>query len=283
MDALDTFIREKPTGCLYHYTSAASLIEIVNTRKLWASDCRHLNDRQEYKLGARLLQEEVLASELNDQQRNAFNTLVAQTQQGCYVASFSECGDQLSQWRAYCPGGNGYSLGFGVKNPIFASAKNHSFNLVRCEYDPLRQRELCQYVLQSFIDGTISKKSWSKGKDVASRARASLKRRNWELALALVIAASKHRGFEEEREWRLVSQYPAEALYGVSFRSGRFGVTPYFELPMGPGDGPSFIDEITIGPTSSSKESARAAVDLLFSRSKTQIGSIKFSKTPLRP
>jgi hypothetical protein len=44
---------------------------------------------------------------------------VAETQKGCFVSSFSERGDQLSQWRAYCPGGKGYSLGFRQNNALF--------------------------------------------------------------------------------------------------------------------------------------------------------------------
>ena len=86
------------------------------------------------------------------------------------------------------------------------------------------------------------------------------------------MSALKHKGFEEEKEWRLVSQYPEEALYGVSFRSGRFGITPYFELP---------IDEIIIGPTSN-RTVSRAALDILLSKSEMVVGRIKISNTPLR-
>lgn len=228
MRALDSFIREKPPGCLYHYTGAAGLIGIVENRKLWASDYRHLNDRKEYRIGARLLQKELLASQLEDEQRELFERLIARTQKGCFVLSFSERGDQLSQWRAYCPGGNGYALGFGPENALFSSAKQHSFNLIRCEYDHQKQRELCQYLITSFREGMV--KNWRPGEDTASEMRAFFRRYNWNLALALVMSALKHSGFREEKEWRLVSQYPDDALYGVSFRPGRFGVTPYFEL-----------------------------------------------------
>jgi hypothetical protein len=151
MDALDRFIHDRPPGCLYHYTGAAGLIGIVQSGKLWATDYRHLNDRKEYKIGARLLQDELRASKLSEAQRNAFERLVSKTQKGCFVLSFSERGDQLSQWRAYCPGGNGYALGFGQQNALFSSAKEHSFNLIRCEYDRREQRKLCRYLVESFI------------------------------------------------------------------------------------------------------------------------------------
>lgn len=281
MDALDTFIREKPSGCLYHYTGAAGLIGIVQSGKLWASDYRHLNDRHEYRIGARLLEEEIRSSPLADPQRKAFDKLVAKTQKACFVLSFSELGDQLSQWRAYSPGGNGCALGFEQGNALFASARQHSFNLIRCEYDPQKQRKLCRYLVQSFIEGMVTRQSWWHGKNAVSNVRAFFERYQWNLALALVMSALKHRGFEEGKEWRLVSQYPDEALYGVSFRPGRFGVTPYFELPLDSKKGPRRIEEIIIGPTSN-RAAARAAVELLLSKNDTQAGRIRLSDTPLR-
>jgi hypothetical protein len=281
MDTLDTFIRERPSGCLYHYTGAAGLIGIVQNRNLWATDYRHLNDRKEHAIGARLLQDELRTSPLTDKQRDSFEKLVANTKKACFVLSFSEQGDQLSQWRAYCPGGNGYALGFGQENALFSSAKQHSFNLIRCEYDRRMQQKLCRYLVDSFMEGMVTKQSWWQGNDVPSRIKAFFERYQWNLALALVMSALKHNGFEEEREWRLVSQYPEDALYGVSFRSGRFGVTPYFELPLDTKENPRQIDEITIGPTPN-RAAARTALDMLLSKNEMTAACIKLSRTPLR-
>ena len=283
MDALDKFIREKPAGRLYHYTGAAGLIGIVRSRTLWATDYRHLNDRKEYQIGSKLLRDELGNNHLEEKHRRAFDRLVAETQKTCYVLSFSEMGDQLSQWRAYCPGGNGYALGFNQSNALFASAKQHRFNLVRCEYDLREQKKLSRFLVQSFREGMITKQNWwPSDKDVPSRVRAFFTRYQWNLALALVMSALKHRGFEEEREWRLVSQYPDEALYGVAFRPGRFGVTPHFELPLAMnGDDPRQIDEIVIGPTPN-RLAARAALDVLLAKCDIMVSSIEVSHTPLR-
>ena len=123
---------------------------------------------------------------------------------------------------------------------------------------------------------------WPSEKDVPSRVRAFFTRYQWNLALALVMSALKHRGFEEEREWRLVSQYPDEALYGVAFRPGRFGVTPDFELPLSyEWDDPRQIDEIVIGPTPN-RLAARAALDVLLAKCDIMVSSIEVSHTPLR-
>lgn len=283
MEALDRFMREKPSGSLYHYTGAAGLLGIVESRTLWATDYRHLNDRKEYRIGAKLLEDELCRHRLEEKHRRAFERLVAETQKTCYVLSFSEMGDQLSQWRAYCPGGNGYALGFKQSNALFASAKQHSFNLVRCAYDLQEQKKLCVYLVESFREGMITKQSWwPQEKGVPSRVRAFFTRYQWNLALALVMAALKHRGFEEEREWRLVSQYPEEALYGVAFRPGRFGITPYFALPLNlKEDEGLHIDEIVIGPTAN-RVASRAALDVLLAKREIAVGRIKISQTPLR-
>jgi hypothetical protein len=281
VEDLSRFIGEKPSGCLYHYTGAAGLIGIVGNRKLWATDYRHLNDRKEYQIGALLLQDELETRGLEQKQRANFDRFIAETQRGCFVLSFSENGDQLSQWRAYSPGGNGYALGFEQENALFASAKQHSFNLIRCVYDRAEQRKLSRYLVDSFVEGIVSRQSRVPGADLRSRIKAFADRYNWGLALALLMSALKHSGFEEEREWRLVSQYPDDALYGVSFRPGRFGVTPYFELPLSIDDRPRHIDEIIIGPTSN-KAASRSALDLLLSKNDTTAGLVKASRTPLR-
>jgi hypothetical protein len=79
-----------------------------------------------------LLEDELGRHRRAEKHRSAFVRPVAETQKICNVLSLSEMGDQLSQWRAYCPGGNGYALGFGQSNAIFASARQHSFDLVHC-------------------------------------------------------------------------------------------------------------------------------------------------------
>jgi hypothetical protein len=95
------------------------------------------------------------------------------------------------------------------------------------------------------------------------------------------MSALKHTGFEEEKEWRLVSQYPSDALYGMSFRPGRFGITPYFELPLDLNKCPRVIDEIVIGPTSN-RTASREALEVLLLKTNTTADLIKLSRTPLR-
>ena len=281
MNALGHFVREKPDGLLFHYTSAAGIIGILQNRELWATEYRHLNDRQEYRIAARLLSDELDNSHLTKTQRHAFGRMITEVQERCFILSFSERGDQLSQWRAYCPGGNGYSLGFDQSNDLFASAHQHSFNLIRCEYDPPKQRKLCKFLIESFLEETGRTPDAPTKSDFPERVKSLLQRYEWGYALAMVTSSLKHHGFNEEKEWRLVSQYPEEALYGVAFRPGRFGVTPYFKLPLQVKEGTQRLEQVVIGPTAN-RAAAKAALVILLEKYETEAKTIRLSGTPLR-
>jgi hypothetical protein len=281
MKALDAFIQEKPSGPLYHYTSAAGLIGIVKSRTLWATDHRHLNDRKEHRIGSTLIQTELDRSGLEKEHRYVFDRFVSEVEKGFFVLSFSERGDQLSQWRAYCPDGNGYSLGFAQNNALFDSAQQNSFNLIRCVYNQEEQETLCKYLVDGFIEVMAFEKDVVAEKNVESKLRAFFQAYQWRLALALITSALKHNGFEEEKEWRLVSQHPDDLLRKIAFRPGRFGITPYFELPICTKDSSIKFDEIIIGPTSNRAVSL-AALDIFLSKNDLRVGKKSVSQTPLR-
>lgn len=52
---LESLWSQVPTTPLYHYTSPAGLIGIVETKRLWASSIQHLNDSTEFKHAASLV------------------------------------------------------------------------------------------------------------------------------------------------------------------------------------------------------------------------------------
>jgi hypothetical protein len=101
---------------LYHYTSLDALVSIVETKRLRASNIRFLNDESE---SLRLKEDVVailrrLATTTADKQlvANVLHSIEKTPRQSHFVASLSERGDLLSQWRAYCPSGLGVSIGF---------------------------------------------------------------------------------------------------------------------------------------------------------------------------
>src|SRR5260370_18924451 len=101
--------RQKPT-MLYHYTSGAGLIGILQTRSIWATSIRFLNDSSEYNFALSLAG--AVVEERRVKARNRFElgiytvleqrlTSVADAE--VYVISFTENGDQLSQWPRVFP------------------------------------------------------------------------------------------------------------------------------------------------------------------------------------
>ena len=106
-----------------------------------------------------------------------------------------------------------------------------------------------------------------------------------QLAKEIMLLASyfKHPSFSEEKEKRIVIILDYAPDSDLKFRSGRFSIIPYIELPAPK----ETIKEKIIGPTSSKKLS-RKALDLSLEKTHgypTFISriNITYSKTPYRP
>jgi hypothetical protein len=105
-----------PEKSLCHYTSATGLIGILESKQLYATDVRFLNDSQELLYAVDLAKQYLTNQPLQskDDERKAFadfalklldtkDNLVVILGTPTFVASFSEENDLLSQWRGYCP------------------------------------------------------------------------------------------------------------------------------------------------------------------------------------
>jgi hypothetical protein len=103
-------------GLLYHYTDLAGLTGIIESRKLWATHIRCLNDESEFRYGRQLLGSNVesIRAEFQDTYAvkvvfdSAVALAVAPTSLDTFVASLCEDGDNLGQWRGY----GGFAIGF---------------------------------------------------------------------------------------------------------------------------------------------------------------------------
>jgi len=112
--AVNEHISKPIPNTLWHYTSYDALKGIVSSKKIWATEYRFLNDREEFRhaktLAQQLVDEETEFSDQMFPAREflrkavdiAFNTgYLHEERLRIMVASFSEEGDQLSQWRGY--------------------------------------------------------------------------------------------------------------------------------------------------------------------------------------
>jgi hypothetical protein len=133
---------------LYHYTSQEGLIGIASTRTIWATNIRYLNDAKEFEYAICLLYEVLnKLSERLQVSKIYYSTLdiirhlvdeVGNVDFQVNVSSFSEDGNSLSQWRAYCPSAAGFSVGFDMMR-LKSLGKSQGFKLAKCSYDEKHQ------------------------------------------------------------------------------------------------------------------------------------------------
>src|SRR6267154_2871182 len=118
-EILNSLLSETPPALLYHYTDQNGLLGIIKNREIWATHHQCLNDTQEF-----LHAKDLIRNEIDNRRKtaNPDSLSLLQTMRSAldgpgnedvnlYVASFSEDGDSLPQWRAY-GGAAGFALGF---------------------------------------------------------------------------------------------------------------------------------------------------------------------------
>jgi hypothetical protein len=164
-----------------------------------------------------------------------------------FTCSFTEAGNLLSQWRAYCPPSAGVSLGFDAQE-LLNAADAQAFQLVKCIYE----QELQVALVNDWIDAVlVTKDDKEEGapRSHPSQSYHSHFRANEE-AFLKVAARMKHPGFSEEREWRLVSRVGRDLKDSkLKFRAGKTRLIPFidFEPPLTQ-SGTLSLYEVYIGP-----------------------------------
>jgi len=255
---------ETPDTPLYHYTNTRGLIGILKEKAVWASGSQYLNDTAELTHALSIVNE-LLAKHLKQEsgtQKESYALLQNWTrlcdQHQAFVASFSQEKNKLSQWRAYCDHGGGFSIGF-APGLITKRAQAQGFHLVKCEYDPEKQEKLCE---ENIADGY---RAASQVKGMRMKLSENVKMlAEFGIPLLSIIPALKNPCFEEEREWRLVLHHLyIQNTERIQFRAGRDSPIPYvnFELVEKKEDLLE-IEEIVIGPNPD-VSATKSSVELL--------------------
>jgi hypothetical protein len=246
-----------PETPLYHYTSLEGLLGISDSKSLRAAHIAHLNDSGELTLAIELLEDVVkerLGSlDLSPQDRKCLGQLSEWLGHRflsghlLFTCSFTEAGNLLSQWRAYCPPSAGVSLGFNA-HELLNAADAQGFQLVKCIYE----RELQIALVNDWVNlvlATKDDKEDGPSQSHPSQSYHSYFRANEE-AFLKVAARMKHPGFSEEREWRLVSRVGRDLRDPkLKFRAGKTRLIPFidFEPPLTQ-RGKLSLRQVYIGP-----------------------------------
>ncbi len=191
-----------------------------------------------------------------------------------FVFSLSQEKDLLSQWRGYCPHGNGYSIGF--ETSYFSSyMTDHGLRFVKCEYDGDVQEGMINNFVNSYVDDVSND-----GKDLSKLRDSRIDLiRKYINKFQLIASTIKNNPFEDEREWRLVTK-PLGPNPIIKFREGTSTIIPY--IPIDITRTKHFpVTQIIIGPTSH-KQLAKKAIDSLLSCRDIESCNVDASKISYR-
>ena len=249
---------------LYHYTSKAGLLGIINSKCLWAANILYLNDAAEFsytlQLGADVLETKMKNTTLKDNElkliHKMYDVMKGRLEFGIpntYVACFSEVDDSLSQWRAYCPKTGGFSIGFDYEY-LRSLASDQNYELKECVYDEKPELPSNKSRGLKEVERIIDKHSkeatnWTlngKDLDVDTGDRIVF---DFLYELAYVATWMKHEAFKEEKEWRVISSIHNVDVSSVFHREGTSMIVPYREFKLVKDDQPLQISGIVIGPT----------------------------------
>lgn len=214
----------RPVPNMHHYTTFAGMAGILESRTIWASDCRFLNDASELVYAESVIRKvtQTEAAALDAPLRDyldKFSFVVAyiSSRMPVHVASFCQEGDNLCQWREY--GRTGVSVGISGS----ALAELPDCHIVKVEYRPEIQEQLIRETLHAHVP-SFEEAFRSRDQDAIVRISGFLSAQ-----LMYYATAFKHPAFADEKEWRAVTGAAPERL--STRRTGKLD-QPYVELSL---------------------------------------------------
>lgn len=296
MDDLHFIVQHKPL--LAHYTSIGVLEKIMKSGEIWFSNPLFTNDLEEVRFGVleglRLFNANDAVNnacqtpERASVLRHAFNHFYAQFDAehafDTYVFCLSEHDPEntdglLSMWRGYGGQGNGAALVF---NTGFITAPNDNSPLIitRVHYASAEGRK-------KWLDERITQWAGILEKAVLPDDKLYL------AVIRFFALKSKHDGFKEEREWRVIylPKHDRETKKFIfDYLMTTRGVEPKLRFKIEPLDPSqewtfaSILERIILGPSLSSFLARRGVERMLQTVGKTEFcAKISASLIPLRP
>jgi hypothetical protein len=202
-----------------------------------------------------------------------------------YILSFSAEEDDLSQWRGYCPNGNGFSMGFNT-DLLKQIMKKIYFD--RCIYEKYNQEDKIKTIIDKWLVKLETEFGSSENKE------DTVEKLMMEAIIVLlhVIPQIKDIAFKDEKEWRFIY---IKTNGPVKFKTGKSMLVPYLEVPLAEeknADGKwgpiKILDSVIVGPTPHGKLSKRSVEEMLKANGITLRSDdisgceVKLSKIPYR-
>lgn len=221
MEHLQKLFDKQVPNFLYHYTNGTSFLGIIKKSEMWASHIRFMNDLKEEMYALEIL-EKRLPDLLKDTILDIGRTIELirkyfdeeNSKLGIFVLSFSECRDELNQWRGYANGIPSYCIQFNmeeikknyeiesdVENVKVLIDSSWDFNdrkrkifLLPCVYENVEQNNLIDEIVN-----TVLKNSYEIVEETLAKKIAR--------TLIFYSPLIKHKMSESEKEWRIIILY----------------------------------------------------------------------------
>lgn len=254
-DSIDLLInqyrhfKEIPSRELFQYTHSSTLKGIVDSGSIWATEHRYLNDLTELKHGMKMFTDQLEGYLLANGMQNSLGRFIQflrieneNPKFKCFLSSFTEEGDLLSQWRGYGDFGKGLSIGFNApKIPI--DEQSHTSFWCKVEYDDAIKSQKVNEIMHDFIQ------AWNT--IINLNQQESVKQiRNLILAFIQIAVVHsikfKDKAWKEEKEWRHVTlSFPSHSP-PIKIRNRESDLIEFIEIPMDK----SYISSACVGPRS---------------------------------
>ncbi|QWG17849.1 DUF2971 domain-containing protein [Bradyrhizobium sediminis] len=291
---------------LAHYTSIRVMENILQSSEIWFSNPLFMNDLQEMRFG--LNEGTRFFSNVEHLKKAGGNDARADILQRAYFHYFNHFDEQqafdtyifcltehapdnndglLSMWRGYGQHGNGAALVFDSSKITVVPESPLLFAKVSYVTDAQRVGQV-QGILENWIELTLKLDLPPDRLHLASYVAFTLIKSH-----ALV---TKHAGFSEENEWRVI-YVPERDAKGVlkqflKYHIGERGVEPKLKYTIGHMPGVSandlalegILERIILGPSHSSPLAKRSVERLLDNIGKSHFKTLlRASGIPLRP
>jgi len=258
-DALSKQVLPMRPSVLYHYTNSKAAIDILQNKKLWASDVRMMNDSSEleYAKSLALNTLEFYKEEAGHQSeykylKETFEHLPRHEPEQVFVSCFSSDPNILSQWRNYSDNGKGICIGFDTDMLIKVLKEQYLHNVTTLQpvfYEKGPLSNILKVVVGTHLDTfRVREQDLSKYDNYLGLLSSFLCPH-----IVMCYPSVKHHAFHEEFEWRIsCSPFTGQAKHTgkeyIKFRPSVHGITPYIEIDIEKHANDGLIKEIHIGP-----------------------------------
>lgn len=272
---------QAPGYTVYHYTSIAGLLGIINSSNLWLTNINFLNDKSEVahaldliKSRTRDCKNKKVATFLNSMadEDNYINNI------DIYVASFCGTKELLSQWHMYASGGSGCQIEFDLQDlRRFTCEGSFSPSGLGGVYPVIYENKLKIEIIDSFIADVEKIFSRIKTRNVDDSNYRKLILTCY-LFILTAICFFKDPSFKDENEFRIYVFF-AKNSNGILWREKNNYLVPYVCAKDVAG-GVLPIKGITVGATSDEKLAIKSIQ--MFTDSKGYKFKVARSGIPLR-